>query len=69
MTKKVKFAVEDMTCISCANNLEKLFKKENHIKIVVSYLSKKIIAEYNDEYWNEEKIIQKISTIGYKARI
>lgn len=68
--KKEKFDIQGMTCSSCSSHVERAVNKLEGIKAVnVNLLSNNMTVEYDEEYLNNEKIINAVVDAGYRANI
>lgn len=68
--KKEKFDIQGMTCSSCQAHVEKAVNKLDGIKKVnVNLLSNNMIAEYDENILDNEKIIAAVVDAGYGATI
>ncbi len=64
----VVFALEGMTCASCAMRIEKGLKKVTGVKEAsVNLATEQGTVTYDPTQTNVEQMIQKVETIGYKA--
>jgi len=69
MTKQV-FDVSGMHCQSCVTLITKGLQKEQGVKYVnVNLATEKATVEFDDSKTNQDKIIQIISGLGYKAKL
>lgn len=65
---QVSFAVEGMTCASCAMRIEKGLKKlPGIIDASVNLATEQASVSYNSEQANIEQMEQKVDALGYKA--
>ncbi len=66
MSTKEKFAVDGMTCASCATSLESyLSHSEGVIDVSVNYAGKSVQIVYDPELLNPQLLNQKAEEIGY----
>ncbi len=62
------FALEGMTCASCAMRIEKGLKKLPGVKDAnVNLATEQATVTYNPEQVGIEQMVQKVETVGYKA--
>src|SRR5690625_2537828 len=68
-TQKKTFAINGMTCASCAQSVEKATEKlEGVYESNVNLATEKMIVEYDDSIVSVSDIIDAVSNVGYKAR-
>lgn len=68
-TQKKTFAINGMTCASCAQSVEKATGKlEGVYESNVNLATEKMIVEYDDSIVSVSDIIDAVSNVGYKAR-
>ncbi|HZR41623.1 MAG TPA: heavy metal translocating P-type ATPase, partial [Ktedonobacteraceae bacterium] len=67
-TQRVQFAIEGMTCASCAMRIEKGLKKlPGVLEASVNLATEQGIVTYDLAHVDVAKLVQKVETIGYKA--
>lgn len=65
--EKVTFKVKGMTCVSCANNIEKTLGKTDGIEsAIINFAVEKITIEYNPKKIRLIDIQKKVSDIGFE---
>ncbi len=70
MVKKVEISIEGMHCGSCAILISKALKKMPGVDVAnVNYASKKARVEYDEALIDEHKLVAKITSKGYAAKI
>ena len=70
MVKKVEISIEGMHCGSCAILISKALTKTPGVKLAnVNYASKKARVEYDETLIDEHKLVAKIVSKGYSAKI
>lgn len=68
-TQKKTFAINGMTCASCAQSVEKATGKlEGVYESNVNLATEKMSVEYDDSIVSVSDIIDAVSNVGYKAR-
>ena len=68
MESRATFALEGMTCASCAMRIEKGLKRvPGVIDAQVNLATERGTVTYNPEQTGVEQMIQKVETVGYKA--
>lgn len=66
--KKMRFALQGMSCTSCAANIEKkLNEAKGIIKASINFATEKGQVEFNEEVLNSENITSIIKDLGYEA--
>lgn len=69
-TKTLTVKITGLTCAGCNNNVHKtLSEKEGIIDNSVEYPGDVAMVKYNPEKISEEKIIDAIVALGYKAEV
>lgn len=69
-SKRAEFKVEGMTCGSCVESIESMMRGQEGIhSIRVALLAERAVVEYDPELWNNEKLINEISDIGFDATL
>ncbi|MDQ0416699.1 Cu+-exporting ATPase [Croceifilum oryzae] len=71
MTKQTtSFQVTGMTCVACANRIEKVLNRLEGVEIAaVNFTLETAKVEYTSSVVSSEEIIKKIEQIGFQARI
>ncbi|MEN6396519.1 MAG: heavy metal translocating P-type ATPase [Methanoregula sp.] len=70
MTMKVEISIEGMHCGSCAILISKALLKTPGVKTAnVNYASKKARVEYDEAQISDQKLVEKITSKGYAAKI
>lgn len=68
MIKKVKFNIQGMTCVVCANTCQKAIAKMDGVKSCnVNFASGVALVEYDDAQVGEKDIFTAVNKAGYKA--
>ncbi|MDE7192109.1 MAG: heavy metal translocating P-type ATPase [Clostridia bacterium] len=68
MSKKVKFNIQGMTCVVCANTCQKAIAKLSGVKSCnVNFASGVALVEYDDNSISEKDIFAAVNKAGYKA--
>lgn len=68
MVKKLKFNIQGMTCVVCANTCQKAIAKLSGVKSCnVNFASGVAIAEYDEDTTTEQDIFSAVNKAGYKA--
>ncbi|MDE6870276.1 MAG: heavy metal translocating P-type ATPase [Clostridia bacterium] len=68
MIKKVKFNIQGMTCVVCANTCQKAITKLSGVKSCnVNFASGVAIVEYDEDNASEKDIFSAVNKAGYKA--
>ena len=68
--KEVKFNVQGMTCSSCSAHVEKAVSKLKYIvNVNVNLLSNNMIVKFDENFVNEEDIINAVIDAGYGATL
>ncbi|MDE7348370.1 MAG: cadmium-translocating P-type ATPase, partial [Clostridia bacterium] len=68
MSKKVKFNIQGMTCVVCANTCQKAIAKLSGVKSCnVNFASGVALVEYDDNSVSEKDIFAAVNKAGYKA--
>lgn len=63
---KLKFKIEGLDCVNCANELEDEIRKvEGVISVSISFMTQKMIIETNTD--DSEQLIEKIKKLINKA--
>ena len=57
----------NINCASCANKIEKIFKKIKDIKITINVLEKMISVEADELIYDDKTIIDLIAKVGFQA--
>ncbi len=66
--RKMSFALEGMSCTSCAANIEKKLNETDGVaNASINFATEKGQVEFNQEVLNEGKIINIIKDLGYEA--
>src|SRR5712691_5973119 len=67
-TRQAQFALEGMTCASCAMRIEKGLKKvPGVLEASVNLATEQGVVTYNPTETDVAKMVQKIEAVGYKA--
>ena len=67
MLKKLTVHIKGMTCVSCANNIERMLaKEEGVIKAEVNFATEKLSLEFDEQLIAYEKIVQKVKKAGFE---
>ncbi|MBS4537758.1 copper-translocating P-type ATPase [Clostridium sp. D2Q-11] len=67
-TQNMRFALEGMSCTSCASNIEKKLNETNGIiKASINYATEKGQVEFNKKVLNKDKVIKIIKDLGYEV--
>ncbi|MDE6604647.1 MAG: heavy metal translocating P-type ATPase [Clostridia bacterium] len=68
MIKKVKFNIQGMTCVVCANTCQKAITKLSGVKSCnVNFASGVALVEYDEDNASEKDIFSAVNKAGYKA--
>ncbi|EJD34611.1 heavy metal translocatin [Auricularia subglabra TFB-10046 SS5] len=68
--RKSEFRVEGMTCGACVESIESMLRGQEGIhSIRVALLAERAVIEYDPEVWNNEKLINEVSDIGFDATL
>ncbi|MDE6473843.1 MAG: cadmium-translocating P-type ATPase [Clostridia bacterium] len=68
MIKKVKFNIQGMTCVVCANTCQKAIAKTDGVKSCnVNFASGVALVEYDENVASEKDIFTAVTKAGYKA--
>ena len=66
--KKAEYDVLGMHCVSCSTAISKLLSKTKGVSDVEVNLSEsKILIEYDEKMVNDQKIVEQVGRLGYKA--
>ncbi len=66
--KKAEYDVLGMHCVSCSTAISKLLSKTKGVSDVEVILSEsKILIEYDEKMVNDQKIVEHVSRLGYRA--
>ena len=66
--KKAEYDVLGMHCVSCSTAISKLLSKTKGISDVEVILSEsKILIEYDEKMVNDQKIVEQVGRLGYRA--
>lgn len=66
--RKIDFHIAGMECAACSQNIEKLLLDTQGVKAAnVNYASESGNAEFDETLINEEKILEIVKSLGYKA--
>ncbi|CAE7138344.1 unnamed protein product [Rhizoctonia solani] len=67
---KSEFRVEGMTCGACVKSIEDGLRSQPGIhSIQVALLAERAVVEYDPVVWNEDKIAEEISDMGFDASV
>ena len=68
MSKKLKFSIQGMPCVVCANTCQKAIAKLGGVKSCnVNFASGVALVEYDENTATEKDIFAAVSKAGYKA--
>ena len=68
MSKKLKFSIQGMTCVVCANTCQKAIAKLNGVlSCNVNFASGVALVEYDDNLVAEKEVFSAVNKAGYKA--
>ncbi len=68
--KQTHLKVEGMTCATCTFTVEKTLESVPGVrKVWVGLKEKKAIVDYNPQIVREEKLVEAINKVGYKAQV
>ncbi|OQW91944.1 MAG: hypothetical protein BWK79_15765, partial [Beggiatoa sp. IS2] len=66
--KQIILPVTGMTCINCAQSIERNLKKLSGIEQVnVNFATEQVTISFDNKQLTEKRIIEKINTIGYSV--
>lgn len=69
-TAKVDLRIEGMTCGSCVEAIEGMLRDQPGIRSVkVALLAERGVIEYDPSVWDEDRIVNEISDIGFDATV
>ncbi|KZW01270.1 heavy metal translocatin [Exidia glandulosa HHB12029] len=69
-SKRAEFRVEGMTCGACVESIESVLRGQDGIHTIrVALLAERAVVEYDPEVWNNEKLVNEISDIGFDATL
>ncbi len=69
-TERVVIGVEGMYCDSCAAGIKAMLKRTpGVIASEVSYQKKEAIVDYDSQKTTQEKIVEAVNNLGYKASV
>ncbi|HIE27310.1 TPA: copper-translocating P-type ATPase, partial [Candidatus Poribacteria bacterium] len=67
---KQTFKIRGMTCVNCANTIEKGIGKLEGVKLAsVNFATEKLTAEFDQSHLSQDDIIAKVKDLGYSASI
>ena len=68
MAEKLSLKVEGMHCPTCSSTIEKGLSKLKGVKKVnASFVTGKVLVEFESKLLQKEKIIKEIEKLGYKV--
>ena len=66
--KKAEYDVLGMHCVSCSTAISKLLSKTKGVfDVEVNLSESKILIEYDEKMVNDQKIVEQVGRLGYKA--
>ncbi|MEM5948109.1 heavy metal translocating P-type ATPase [Spirochaetia bacterium 38H-sp] len=66
MVEKKEFLVKGMSCVACANTIEKKLSKLDGIKFAnVNFATEKLVVEYDSNVANKDRIFSVVESAGY----
>jgi Cu+-exporting ATPase len=69
-TRELIFKAEDITCSSCAADMEKILQeKEGIINASVDYAEETVRVRYNPQLLNRKEVFLAVRKLGYKIKI
>ena len=69
-TSELLFKAEDITCSSCAEDMEKiLLKKEGIINASVNFAEETVRVIYNPRMLDRKEVFLAVRKLGYKIKI
>ena len=67
---KQTFKIRGMTCVNCANTIEKGIGKLEGVKLAsVNFATEKLTAEFDQSVLSQDDIIAKVKDLGYSASL
>ncbi|MBO0871977.1 MAG: copper-translocating P-type ATPase [Pseudonocardia sp.] len=66
--RRVELAIEDMTCASCANRIERALNELDGVRASVNYATEKAIVTAPPGF-DPERLVAKVQAVGYTARL
>jgi P-type Cu+ transporter len=68
--KTIELTIEGMSCVTCANGIEKALMQVNDVdNVTVSFATGKAVIHSKAEAFSEEPLIQAVHEAGYRAKI
>lgn len=68
--KTVKYKVSGMTCMGCAQSVERVLKRNKGVETVeVKHLENQVFVTYDDMLVNDDTLLNQINRIGFKAEL
>lgn len=69
-TERAVFAIEGMSCTSCAKGIKAMLKRTpGVVSAEVSFERKEAVVEFNPAETSRKKIVEAINDMGYRATI
>jgi len=69
-TRELIFKAEDITCSSCAADMEKILQeKEGIINAAVNFADETVCVRYNPQKLDRKEVFLAVRKLGYKIKI
>ena len=68
--KTVEYKVSGMTCMGCAQSVERVLKRNQGVESVkVKHLENQVFVTYDETQVQDETLLKQINRIGFKAEL
>lgn len=67
--QQLELEIDGMSCVACANRIEKVLNKQQGVQANVNFSAERAIIHFHPGLNNIDELIQKISRLGFTARI
>ena len=69
-TRELIFKAEDITCLSCADDMENILQeKDGIINASVNFAEETVCVRYNPQMLGRKEVFLVVRKLGYKIRI
>lgn len=70
IAQEIMFKAEDITCSSCAGDMENILREtEGIIEVTVNFTQETIYIKYNPQKLNKKEVFFAVRKLGYKIKI